>query len=278
MISRVTEILVAKSLGKPVVMFPNSVGPFHTIIGRSLSKLALNNCDFVLVREPISYDVVKSLRIRSPAMLTSDTTLIFEPLPMTLSSNRARAIVGVSPGVYSHSLSEKEIRHYISAHAEALDKAIEKYGFSAVFMPHYVSGFSCEDLEMCKLIRNRMSYASHTEIADTTTVEDFKRLINQVDMIISSKMHPAVFAASAYVPALCIAYDHKQIGFFMSLGESESVIPVTQISSEKLLSKIDYVWNNRRKLTLMLKKRVPELRSDVKKSVSLAIGSFIETP
>jgi polysaccharide pyruvyl transferase WcaK-like protein len=276
LVGRVVEVLVAKSLGKPVVMFPNSIGPFQTVIGRSLSKLALNNCDLVLVREPISYDIVKSLRIRAPIVLTSDTTLTFNGFHDSAFPRKNGFNVGVSPGVYSHSLSKKEIYDYILAHAKALDLAIEKYGFSVVFMPHYISGFGYDDLEMCKQIQIRMKKADRTEIVDVESVEKFKMLISGVDMVVSSKMHPAVLAASAYVPSVCVAYDHKQTGFFMNLGMEECVIPINEVSCETLLSKLDYVWNNRERLAASLEKRVPELRNHVKKSVARAIEPFVE--
>lgn len=276
LISRTWEIFIAKFLGKPVVMFPNSVGPFRTFIGRLLSKIALNLYDFIAVRDPISYEAVKSLKIRSPKILTSDTALLFKAQGNSPNENRFNRTVGVMPGVYSHSLSEKEIRKYITAHAEALDKATSKHGFSLVFLPHHVSGFKYDDLELCKLIIDRMKNAGHVKIVEVTNAEEFKSLITQMSFVISSKMHPAVLAASAYVPALCIAYDPKQTGFFMSLGITECSIPIYEVSCETLFSKIDYVWNNRERLRAILEKRVPELQEHIKKNMTLVIKSFIK--
>ena len=276
LLSRTWDILTAKFLGKPVVMFPNSIGPFRTCIGRFLSKLALNNCDYVLVREPISYEIVKSLRIRPPKILTSDTTLLFKPACDSSNDDYSNPVVGISPGVYSHSLSDKEVYKYILAHAKALDRAIEKYGLSVVFLPHYVSGFRYDDLEISKLILSEMKNASKGKIINANSVDAFKSLLDGMDMVISSKMHPAVLAASAYVPTLCIAYDYKQTGFFTSLGISDCVIPLREASYEKLLSKIDYIWNKRDDIRALLKERVPVLQKDVRKAIKQAITAFAE--
>jgi len=275
LISRTWEILVAKSLRKPVVMFPNSVGPFRTQIGRILSKIALNNCDFVLVREPISYEVVKSLRVKSPATLTYDTTLLLNSQLGSSPNNESKGTVGVSAGVYSHSLSEKRIHEYISAYAAALDKAIEKHGFSVVFLPHYVRGFRYDDLEVCRLILSNMKRADQASIVNARTVEEFRSLISQMSMVISSKMHPSVLAASAFVPSICVAYDHKQTGFFMTLGMNNCVIPFNEFSSERLLEKIDYAWSKRDDLRRSLLSRVPELQKDIKESIEKAMIPFI---
>lgn len=274
LLSKTWEILIAKFLSKHVVMFPNSVGPFRTGIGRFLSKLALNNCDYVLVREPISYEIVKSLRISSPKILTSDTALLFNPPYVSSFDNCSNPVVGVSPGVYSHSISEKKVYEYALAHAKASDRAIEKYGVSVIFLPHYVSGFRYDDLEISKLILSEMKNASRAKIVDVNTVDEFKSLIDRMDMVISSKMHPAVLAASGCVPTLCIAYDHKQTGFFRGLGLSKCVVPLHELSYQRLTSKIDYVWNKRDEIRALLSERIPKLQKHVKDSIRQVMARF----
>lgn len=273
---RAWEILAAKFLGKSVVMFPNSVGPFRTWIGRFLSKLSLNSCDHILVREPISYEIVKSLSIRSPKILTFETTLLFKSMGDSSFDNYSNPVIGVSPGIYSHSLSEKEVYEYVLAHAKVLDRAVEKYGLSVVFLPHYISGFRYDDLEISKLIFSEMKNASKARIVNMDTVDEFKSLIDRMDMAISSKMHPAVLATSGCVPTLCIAYDHKQTGFFRALGLSECVIPLRDLSYEKLLSKMDYVWNRRDEIRSLLKERIPKLQEHVKNSIKKVMSRFEE--
>jgi len=282
LVSRTWEILLAKSMRKPVVVFPNSIGPFRTRMGRMLSRTALDNCDFILVRDPISYGAVKTLGVRSPVILTSDTTLLFNSTHKSSTDNCTsglsdlNGIVGVSPGIYSHSLPEKRVHEYIEAHAKALDGAIEQYGFSVVFLPHYVSGFSLDDLEVCKLILGKMKNVERARIINCNTVEEYSSLIGQMDMIISSKMHPAVLAASSFVPSVCVAYDYKQTGFFVSLGLGDCVVPLNEFSCKQLSTKIDYVWTRRSEIRGLLKKRVPDLQKQIRESITQAVGPFIE--
>lgn len=276
LVSRTWEILIAKFLGKPVVMFPNSVGPFRTWIGRFLTRLALNNCVCILVREPVSYLTVKSLGIRSPEILTSDTTLLFRSAHNVVFRSPFHPVMGVSAGFYSLSFSEKETYRYIVAHADALDKAVEKHGFFVVFLPHYVSGFPLDDLETCERIMQEMKNKNRARIMNVDTADEFKSLLDQMDMVISSKMHPAVLAVSGFVPTLCIAYDHKQTGFFEGLGMGDCVFPVSDISHEKLLSSIDYVWSKRDEKTALLKERIPALQKDIKKALEQTIASFVK--
>jgi colanic acid/amylovoran biosynthesis protein len=267
LLSRLWEILISKFFGKPVVMFPNSVGPFQTWIGRFLSKLALNRCECILVREPISYCAVNSLKIRSPMISTSDTTLILKPSNNKNADEFSEPSIGVCPGFYSNSLTEEQISAYITVHAETLDKAIEKFGFTVVFLPHYIRGFRYDDLEVCELIARQMIHKGQTRIMRIVNVEEFKTVLDQMDMVISSKMHPAVLAASGYVPTVCIAYDQKQIGFYEQLDISDCVIPIRKLSYEELLQKIDYVWNRKDEMRSLLKARIPALQQNLHESV-----------
>jgi colanic acid/amylovoran biosynthesis protein len=279
LIVRVWEIFVAKSFRKPIVMFPNSMGPFRTAIGRLLSRMALNNCVSVLIREPISYGVVESLMISSRKILTSDTALTLDSEGINSKFVKdSKGSIGVSPGLYAHSLAKKRVQQYILDHAKALDRAIEKHGFSVVFLPHYISGFQFDDLDMCKLIIGKMEHSDKARIIEPKDLGEFRSIVSQMDLIVSSKMHPAVLAASVHVPIVFVAYDHKQTGFAASLSLSDCLISLNEVTCARLLSKIDHVWNSKAEIKALLKARVPELQKNVRKSIESAMAPFIRKP
>jgi polysaccharide pyruvyl transferase WcaK-like protein len=182
--------------------------------------------------------------------------------------------IGVSPGIYSYVFSELEIERQVTSYAEALDKAIEKFGFSVVFLPHYVSGFRYDDLEISKMILHKMKNKDHARIVEVEKAEEFKSFLDKMDVVISSKMHPAVLALSGLVPTLCVAYDHKQIGLFMSLDMSECVIPLNELSSGRLFSKICYVWNNKERIRAKLETHVSFIQKNIREAIKLALSQF----
>lgn len=274
--SRTWEIVAAKLLNKPVVMFPNSVGPFRTFIGRLFAKIALNSCHTILIREPISYGVVNSLGVKAQKILTSDTSILFGALAKTNYIKPSTVMIGVSPGIYTFSLPREMIQNYILSHARALDEAIERYGFSVVFLPHYITGFTLDDFEVSKLIARNMKNREKTRIINARSVEEFKHWIAQMKIVVSSKMHPAVIAASVHVPFLFIAYDYKQTGFASSLGLDDCVLSIRDFSYDKLLAKIEYIWKNLDVIQKLLRKRVPDLQKNVKDSVAFALAPFID--
>lgn len=274
--SRTWDVLIAKSLRKRVIVFPNSIGPFRTWLGRSLAKLALNMCDFILVREPLSYRTVSNLGIRTPKKLTSDSTLLLVGKEQNCFSSFSHPLIGVSPGFYAQSLSKVEIETYISEHARALDEAIEKHGFLVVFLPHYVSGFQNDDLDVSKLALKRMKNKQKAMIVEASSAKEFKSLLGCMDIVVSSKMHPAVLAVSECVPTLCIAYDQKQSGFFQYLGLNDCVVSIQDFSNGGLFSRIDSVWNNKERIREVLQKKVPVLKESIIGAVREALSSYLE--
>jgi len=276
LVARTWDVLVAKSFGKPVILFPNSVGPFRTWIGRWLARLSLGRCDYVLIRDSVSFEIVGRLGINARKILTFDTALLFNPSPDNVMVDYPRPLMGVSPGIYSNSLSRQEVHNYIQAHATALDAAIEKHGFSIVFLPHYVSGFEYDDLEVSKLIQQKMKNKSRAKIITVSTVEEFKLLLDQTDMIISSKMHPAVLGVSGAVPVLCIAYDHKQTSFFERLKMANCTLNIRSVSSGSLSKKIDQVWNQNNTLGQSLKNQIPSWQADIKKTIKRVITPYLD--
>jgi polysaccharide pyruvyl transferase WcaK-like protein len=167
------------------------------------------------------------------------------------------------------------IQNYILSHAKALDKVIEKYGFSVVFLPHYVAGFALDDLEVSELIIQNMKKREKTRIINASSVEEFKHWIGQMKIVVSSKMHPAVIAASVHVPFLFIAYDYKQMGFASSLGLEDCILSIRDLSYEKLFTKIEYVIRNLGLIEGLLRERVPELQKNVKDSIAFALAPFV---
>jgi polysaccharide pyruvyl transferase WcaK-like protein len=272
--SRTLDVMVARAFRKPIVMFPNSIGPFRTWVGVFLSRFSLNRCDYLLIRDPISFRIVSELKIRTPKILTYDTALLYRLSENEIESKFPKPTVGVSPGVYSQSLSKVEFENYILSHAKALDAIIEKYKVFVVFLPHYISGFSDDDLDVSISILEKMKNKNRTKIIKTNSVREFKPLLDQMDMVVSSKMHPAVLAATGYVPIMCVAYDHKQTAFFQRLNMIDCTIKIRNVTFESLLSTMEKTWNQRAALQASLRFQIPQWQKDVNSAIKNIITRY----
>jgi polysaccharide pyruvyl transferase WcaK-like protein len=275
-ISRLFDVLVSRYFGKRVVMFPNSVGPFHTLIGRALSGLALRNCNYLLIRDPVSYKIVDSLNIATPRVLTYDMALLYRSssdkvTSRTDTTSAGKPMICVCLGFYSHVVSEKKMHRMINEYAIVLDNIIEKYDARILFLPHYVSGFRFDDLEVSQLIHDKMKHKNMASVLNLFSVAELSSVLQRAEMVITSKMHPAVLATSSFVPTVCIAYDLKQVGYFQQLDMMKCVMSVNE-SPLKLQNQIEYVWSNRAGIRASLEKKIPIMQANVRRAVKRALG------
>jgi polysaccharide pyruvyl transferase WcaK-like protein len=172
-------------------------------------------------------------------------------------------------------MNKADVENYIVAHARALDAAIEKHGFTVAFLPHYISGFSGDDLEISRKIVEKMRHKEHTKIIVTDNVPEFKALLNQMSMVISSKMHPAILAVSAFVPVLSIVYDHKQTGFFQRLDMTNCTLDISMVSAERLTSKIEATWSQQAQLTSALAQQIPLWQKNVRYVMKQVVAKYV---
>jgi len=269
---RTCEVVIAKKIfKKKVVLLPNSVGPFRTFVGRSLAKIAFRNMDLMIVRDRVSAANLESLGLKKPTMLTVDVATNFKPDAKTNPAKLENPVIGVAAGVYFNALTENGLKNFVTSHAKALDFMISRYGVKIVFLPHDVTGFKNDDYDICTSILREMQYRQDARIMCVKSVDEYKLLLNQLDMLVSSKMHPAVLASSSNVPALYVVYDHKQTGFFEQLDLLEYCLDISAVSSENLIRKMDNLWNDRQKVESLLSQRIPELQENVKKIVRKAV-------
>jgi len=268
------DVLIAKFFGRNIIMFPNSVGPFRTIVGKSLIKTSLNNYDYIFVRENISFGIVESLKLKCKSILTSDSAILL-PLKENCLYDIVKNSIGVCPGVYAGGIPDKKLNIYINAHAEALDDAIERYDVTVYFLPHYIRGFEFDDLDTCNKIMSTMKNKSKAKLIIIDNVADFKCVLNKMEVVISSKMHPAVFSTSEGTPTVCIAYDHKQIGFFDVIGMPDCLISIQDVNYARLWNNLVHVYENRAIIRDKLNNIMVNMKIDQKNAIGAVLSNYV---
>jgi polysaccharide pyruvyl transferase WcaK-like protein len=93
-------------------------------------------------------------------------------------------------------------------------------------------------------------------------------------MVVSSKMHPAVLAATGYVPIVCIAYDHKQTAFFERLNMIDCTLNIRNVTFESLLFTMEKTWNQRTALQASLRLQIPQWQKDVNSVIKTIVTRY----
>lgn len=84
------EILLGVLLGKPVVIYAQSVGPFKSKLARLIARFALNRVSLITVRENASFRILEEMAINKPPIyVTADPAFLLDPA----SDKRTREIL-----------------------------------------------------------------------------------------------------------------------------------------------------------------------------------------
>lgn len=73
------EIIIASLLGKPIVLFAQSPGPFQSKLSSWFARKAMGCSDLVIVREEVSLQVLKEAGIKENTKITADPAFLLLP-------------------------------------------------------------------------------------------------------------------------------------------------------------------------------------------------------
>jgi len=77
----VVPVYIAKKLNKKIYMSGITIEPPKQFLSKMLTRFVLNRVDLITTRERLSIDVLKSLKIKTPAYVTSDYALLVDGKP-----------------------------------------------------------------------------------------------------------------------------------------------------------------------------------------------------
>lgn len=281
------HILLALKLGRPVIVMPNSFGPFEGLFVADMTRSVLSKCDAVVARESIS--------ARELGTLLGRDVPVFPDLAFFLEQSESSRMrdyllsngvplgsvpcVGITVRPYRFPKSQaplEEYRSYVNAIAGFI-KWLSDEGYHAVLVAHTMGPGAHED---DRVAINDIVAASQTMsysiIEDQhLTCRDLKTLYGQLDFLVGTRFHSIIFAMSLGVPSLAVAYGgNKGQGIMGDLGLADYVIPIEGLTLSHLKAKFcDLVANEAKikgQMEAYIKKAVVQ-RESLKSFISCAI-------
>jgi polysaccharide pyruvyl transferase WcaK-like protein len=250
------------------------------LIGKLAIRYILNNVDAIFLREDHSLKLLSGLKGKAPVYVAADMAFLFKG-SAKFSRDLQRPVIGVSP-CFPHSFSQKQQENYVTAHSKLLDYMIEKHDVNVVFLPSVIGQGEAEkrenagdDLEVCRMILQSMANKDKSEIVCATTADEFESLVEQLDLLITTRMHPSILAAIKYVPFAGIIYEHKQIGLLKKLGVEDTAININEVTFVKLRSRVEYVWNERKRIRHILELKIPVIQKETATSVKRIVSMYL---
>ena len=245
------HIYLAERLGVPVIIMPNSFGPFEGIFINKMVKSAFKKAHVITARESISQKVVKD-EIKIDADLMPDLGFFLEnskKMDMKDYLRQKSVPLGIKKCVamtlrpYRFPKSEDPniaYKNYINS-IVAFAQWLRAEDYHLIMVAHTLGPSKHEDdrIAIKDVLDNINDKSNITYIEDLNLdCEDIKSLYGEVDYVIGTRFHSVIFAMACGTPSIAISYGgNKGEGIMKDMKLDEYEISIEDINEDNLKMK-----------------------------------------
>ena len=233
-------LAAARRLGCRVMMYGCGIGPVRSESGRRLAgKVISRNVDAITLRDGDSRDTLAAMGVQGPEItLAADPAVSLSPAP----PEEAEAVLeraGLRPREGQHYLGVTVrlwpgFEDKLSAFAQAIDYAYEKYGLLPVFIPIE----NRQDVAAAKQVAALLQKAPAAVLPPCPGSELAIALSARMDVALSMRLHALIFAAARGVPLVGVVYDPK-VSAFLDSVDQDLYVQLDQLTAGTLCTLLD---------------------------------------
>jgi polysaccharide pyruvyl transferase WcaK-like protein len=272
----VGSTLFAQLVGKPLYMYPQTIGPFATTIHRLLSEALLRNTGLVLIRDRELFDdSIRAAPVRHKAISVPDAAFGYGPGDVERGwSVLARAGVRPRDGVPDVGLTAiqwsgmhrgfRRQQQYEKALTALIRHVVLGIGGRVLLFGQSVGPSRFEnDLLLARALQAAARLPSDRVVVvdGITTPHDLVDAYATLDFLVGTRMHSTILAMASSVPVLAIAYTmRKHRGLFRELALEGWVCDIETTDEDSLIAAFDRAWEGRLETSRHLQETIPTVR------------------
>ncbi|MCQ4263733.1 hypothetical protein CXK91_16495 [Stutzerimonas stutzeri] len=263
---------LAMDLGKPVILWGASVGPFERepqflpAIRNHLARMAL-----IAVRESISYEYLTKILGMNNVIQMADPAFTLTKEPVDIApfwpQSESKGVIGlnISPLIERYKRGSQDLRK------ETINfiRDVASRGYGILLVPHVVpldgndnnndAKYMTGILEEVKALGNAVSI-----MPERFNASQIKYVISQLRYFIGARTHATIAALSSGVPTLSIAYSVKAQGINKDLlGDMRVVLSTPDLTAASLMEHLEYLIANESIIKEALSIKLPLWRERV---------------
>ncbi len=240
--------MLAQFCGIDVIILPNSFGPFDTRYSKRLVRRVLGRCKMVTARERKSLDVLEAI-IPGKAKLFPDMGFSLKSVDSNWASKELIghgvplgkiSCVGVTmrPWRFPDAPNPQEkYEKYIQAFAQLLDHLLGNR-YIPVLFAHSVGPHTHEDdrVALMDTLRGTSGAEKILYVDGDYNCRQVKAFYGQMDFMICTRFHSAIFSIAQQVPCLAISYQgYKATGIMEEIELSDFTFMIDDIDCDLLM-------------------------------------------
>lgn len=284
------SLILAILAGKPLYIFPQSIGPFKFFWERPLARWIYSRARIVMTREPISADNLSDCGLpRQAVIVLPDIAFGFKGaekdvgqawlVAQGIDPAKDRPLLGMTvmdwAAFNKHFDNQKQYEDAILA---AIRYFVTQYGGRVLLLPQVWGPTKEEDDRLTALqLAERLPELGKAVIAirDPLSPELLQAIFGEMDLVIGTRMHSNIFASTRCVPVIPIGYLHKTLGIARMAGLDEWVIDIEEVDAEILVHKLTALWEQRHRVREHLRCTIPVLIEESQKAGRLTAQDFL---
>jgi colanic acid/amylovoran biosynthesis protein len=275
--------LLVLLLKKPLVLLPQTIGPFKGRLAKAVARYILCRAHTVYSRDYQSVEVLRALgccdNVRPQFCydmgFVVEARIRKERIPLSLTRlDPATSLVGlnVSGLLYIGGYTRKNMfglgSDYRALVHGLIESLVQTQNAHILLLPHVFGGGGNEesDVTACDDVlrdaeRRFKGHLHRTE--GRYDQHELKALIGRCDFFLGSRMHACIAALSQCVPAMGLAYSDKFLGVFKSIGMEDLVIDLRGRDQDFVIELVDQAYRRRAEVRAQLELRMPSVQAAV---------------
>ena len=265
------------TLGRPTVIYAQSVGPFASRLADAVARRALRSVALATAREPRSRAWLATA-IADPSRLHLTADEAFQMAPGAEPATERPPELGITAIAWRYP-GHPDPRAAAAAYENALvDVArwyIDERGGRVSIVRWIGGGHREDDREVVDRLVAGIARSDHVEAIGPFAPLDASRRLGQMEMLVASRLHSAIFAMVAGTPAMAIEYLPKT-GEIMAMAVGEGwVVPIERVGRGRLLAVAKALHRDLPAVRKILSRTIPELRAEAA-SNALLVARLLE--
>jgi len=256
--------LLLLSLGKNLIILPQTIGPFKSKWAKALATYILRRSKQVFARDQESVKAANNLigKKGPRTILSRDMAFALrakEPInykkfeKSKTEDSRIRVAVNVSGLLLMGGYSRKNMFglscDYPKLIQDLVTWLIKEENCRVLLISHVTSGAE-NDQDAAQHIYDSLSSEFHDKlrvIDPHLTDAEIKYVIGQSSFLFGSRMHACIAALSQGIPAIGLAYSRKFRGLYKTLNAESLILDLSQHSNESILNECRSLFKDRLK-------------------------------